>query len=196
MLGSKILEERISKYNRNLKVIKTWGMGIYIQAEGLTQSGGIVNSIWQSTLRKLKTENIKKCLILGLGGGTAAQLILKIWPRVEVTGVDIDPIIVELGKKYLNLKNVKIVVCDALKYPINQKYDLILVDLFNGDEFPKKFETLKFFKSLKNSKIVVFNRLYYKNKKKEANKFESKLQGVFSRVDKYFPPVNVMFICR
>ena len=45
MLGIKILEERESKYNGHLRVVKTLGMGIYIQADGLTQSGGIVERI-------------------------------------------------------------------------------------------------------------------------------------------------------
>ena len=50
-------------------------MGIYIQANGLTQSGGIVESIWKSTLRQIKAKDINSILILGLGGGTLAKLL-------------------------------------------------------------------------------------------------------------------------
>src|SRR5689334_14469212 len=110
MLGTKILEERKSKFNGNLRVINTWGMGTCIQADGLTQSGGIVETIWKATLRKIKDEQIKSVLILGLGGGTVAKLVHKNWPKAKIIGVDIDPIIIELGKKYLGLndKNINI----------------------------------------------------------------------------------------
>src|SRR5688572_6244371 len=110
MLGTKTLEVRKSKFNGEIKVVKTFGMGIYIQSNGLTQSGGIVETIWKSTIRKLKNKKpqVKTCLILGLGGGTVAKLIRKSWPNVKITGVDIDPMMVELGKKYLDLSEVKV----------------------------------------------------------------------------------------
>ena len=62
MLGTTVLEERDSKYNDRVRVVKTFGMGTYIQCNGLTQSGGIVETIWKQTLRKLriKKEEIRK----------------------------------------------------------------------------------------------------------------------------------------
>jgi len=105
MIGIKILSVRKSKYNGKIVVSKSLGFGTYIQAEGLTQSGGIVETIWKSTLRKIHNSKfvIHNSLILGLGGGTAAKLIRKNWPDAKITGVDIDPAMVELGKKHLRL---------------------------------------------------------------------------------------------
>lgn len=68
MIGTKIFEERRSKFNGNLRVVKSFGLGIYIQANGLTQSGGIVEKFWDQTLRKIKNEKPKNVLVLGLGG--------------------------------------------------------------------------------------------------------------------------------
>src|SRR3989344_1007167 len=119
MLGTKILEERKSKYNGQLRVVRTLGMGTYIQANGLTQSGGIVESIWRKTLKAIshKPLVISNCVILGLGGGTAAKLIRKYWPGAKITGVEIDPIMVELGKKYLDLSDeIEIEIGDARKF--------------------------------------------------------------------------------
>jgi len=205
MFGTKILEERKSKFNGDIKVIKTWGMGTYIQAGGLTQSGGIVEDIWKSTLRKIYNSQftINNCLILGLGGGTLAKLIKKNWPEAKITGVDIDPIMIELGKKYLDLNSdgVKIIVADASNPSnfSNQKYDLVIVDLYQGDKFPKEFATENYIHLvrtiLSKSGIVIFNRLRYKNKKEEAEKFGKKLQKYFSKVDYYYPPANLMLIC-
>lgn len=191
MFGTKVLEERESKFNGHIRVLKTWGMGTYIQAGGLTQSGGIVESIWKSTLRHIPHTiyNIQNVLILGLGGGTVAKLIRKYYPEAKITGVEIDPIMIELGKKYLALEADKIYIQDAGK-PVSGQFDLVIVDLYQGDKFVdlEKFD-------FKNAKLVIFNRLYYKNKKEETLKFGKKLQKYFRKVDYYYPPANLMFFC-
>ena len=202
MLGTKILEERKSKYNGNIKVVRSLGFGTYIQVGGLTQSGGIVADVWRTTLKKLRTKEIKNCLILGLGGGSAAKLVRKYWPDCKIIGVDIDPVMVELGKKYLGLDKVQVEVHvqDALKfvnnYPLSTvRCDLVVVDLYCGDEFPKKFEDEKFLKLLTKNKLVVINRLYYGEKRKEAVKFGNKLEKIFKKVDWFYPQANLMFLC-
>lgn len=208
MFGTKILEERRSKFNENLKVVRSFGFGTYIQADGLTQSGGVVEEIWKSTLKKVKGERreVKECLVLGLGGGTVVKLINKNWPGAKITGVDIDPEIVELGKKYLGLdeQKVKIVISDAAQYTkyniLNTKFDLIIVDLYNGDQFPKKFESKNYIhlvrSLLSREGTVVFNRLYYKDKKIEAEHFGEKLKMVFNSVESFRPVSNLMYICK
>jgi spermidine synthase len=209
MLGTKILEEKKSKFNGELRVVKTLGMGTYIQADGLTQSGGIVETIWKQTLRRINNLQftINNCLILGLGGGTVAKLLRKKYPNVKIMGVDIDPVIVELGKKYLGLNEVdlKIQIGDALSFLTNRqsqptnRFDLIIVDLYNGDEFPEKFETEDFLKlirsHLRNNGISIFNRLYYGEKRPQAVKFGNKLQKFFSNVEWFYPEANLMFLC-
>ena len=95
-------------------------------------------------------------------------------------GIDIDPMMIELGEKYLGLgeTDVKIKIQDAAK-PIPGKFDLVIVDLYQGDKFPKKFEDEKFLESLTKNKLVIFNRLYYGDKRAEAVKFGLKLQKIF-----------------
>ena len=94
LIGTKILEKRKSKYNGEIKVIRNLAFGTYIQAGGITQSGGIVEDFWKETLKKIKHQSltINNCLILGLGGGSAAKLVRKFWPEAKITGVDIDRI--------------------------------------------------------------------------------------------------------
>lgn len=198
MLGTKILEERNSKYNGNLRVVKSFGLGTYIQSEGLTQSGGVVKGIWKQTLKKVhrSLSNVENVLILGLGGGTVAKLIRKSWPDAKTKGVDIDPLIVELGKKYLGLddNDIDIKIQDAA-VPVSDKFDLVIVDLYQGDKFPEKFEEEKFLKMLGKNKFVVFNRLYYKEKKVLAEEFGEKLKKVFKHVEYFYPEANMMFFC-
>ena len=210
MFGIKILEEVESPVNGRIQVIKALGLGTYIQADGITQSGGIVESFWKKALKKVKSQKlkVKSCLILGLGGGSAAKWVRKLWPasprgepEAEITGVDIDPIIVDLGKKYLGVEVDKEVIADAEDYlkKEKEKYNLVLVDLYIGDNYPKKFESEVFLKLvlrlLTVDGVVVFNRLCYRDKRPEAIKFGQKLQKYFSKVDAFYPEANIMYIC-
>jgi spermidine synthase len=168
----------------------------------------VVGTIWKQTLKKLisQNSNLKTCLILGLGGGTVAKLVRKFWPEAKITGVDIDLEMIELGKKYLGLAEygVKIIIADAYNFPSlpnfpDRKYDLIVVDLYNGDEFPEQFATENYIHlvrlHLSRSGMAIFNRLYYKKKKSGAEKFGKKLQKVFKNIEYYYPEANLMFIC-
>lgn len=199
------MEEKESKYNGHLRVAKTLGLGTYIQANGLTQSGGIVETFWKQTLKKVKSEKliVKSCLVLGLGGGTAAKLVRKFWPESKIIGVDIDPVMVELGTRYLGLgtSKTKIVIQDAYNYCLMPNaYDLVIVDLYNGDRFPEKSGEANFLekvkKSLSKKGIAVFNRTYYDDKRALAVKFGRKLEKIFPKVEWFYPETNLMFICK
>src|SRR4030043_825753 len=129
LTGTQILEEVNSPINGNIKVVKGLAFGTYIQVEGLTQSGGILKSVWRKPLKKLKNERIEKlknCLILGLGGGTGAGLVREFWPDVKITGVDLDPVMIALGRKYLGLDKygVNVVIGDAYEYVENSKFQI------------------------------------------------------------------------
>jgi spermidine synthase len=203
MLGRGVVEEVVSPINGRIKVVRSLGMGTYIQVENLTQSGGIVKNIWNKTLRKVKSvrPKILTCLILGLGGGTASLLVRKFWPKVQITGVDIDPFIVELGRKYLGLKGLKVVIFDAYDFvkKVKKKYDLILIDTYIGYEFPKKFEEEEFLKAVRSlldkEGMAVFNRLYMAEKRPQAVKFGEKLDTCFNRVERVYPEANIIFLC-
>jgi spermidine synthase len=211
LIGIQTLEEVESSVNGEIKIVKGIAFGTYIQVEGLTQSGGILKSVWRKPLKKVKNQNIKvkRCLILGLGGGTVAGLVRHYWGNdVEITGVDLDPVMVNLGKKYLDLDkhDVNVVVGDAFdfvensKFQIpNSKFDLILVDLYIGREYPKKFESDEFIKAVKKALyrngMAIFNRLYFDEKRAQAVKFGKKLEKIFNKVDVVYPEANIMFLC-
>ena len=203
LLFSRVLEEVESPVNGKILVIKSIAFGIYIQVANLTQSGGVISEIWESTVKKIRKskKEAKNVLILGLGGGSAAYQIRYYFPEARIVGVDIDPIMVELGEKYLGLKDIEVGIEDAVGFVerTKEKYDLILVDTYLGDEFPKKLESDKFLNKvkelLKKDGIIVFNRLYYDEKRPQAVKFGEKLERVFGRVEAYYPEANVMYIC-
>ena len=206
--GNVVLEEVNSPINGKISVVKSLGLGTYLQVGNLTQSGGVVYSIWKSTLNKVKSllPEPKNVLILGLGGGSCAKLTRKLWPNVKIIGVDFDETIVDLGEKYLGLKetNTDAVISDAYEYiektvADKKKYNLIIIDLYVGQEFPVVFESDAFLdnvkKALSENGIVIFNRLYSDEKRPQAMRFGQKLEKIFTKVDYFYPQANVMFIC-
>lgn len=206
LFSPKVLEETTSPINGKITVLKSFGFGVYIQVGELTQSGGIVYEVWRESLkeaRKIK-QDVQRTLVLGLGGGTNAQVIREFWPNAQVAGVDVDPVMVEMGEKYLGLKEVKTVIGDALDFTADavkssNRYDLVLVDTYLGDTFPEKFESDVFLKRIKKllapGGMAIFNRLYYDEKRPQAMKFGAKLEKFFAKVDYVFPEANLMLLC-
>ena len=172
--GYTVLEKVQSKINGKILVDEDIFGKRRLLVEGVTQSGQAVWEIWETTINKLSNYQIANCLILGLGAGNAAKIVNKYFYEAKITGIEIDPEIIRLGKKYFALdkiKNLEVVIADAISYIINLKssispYDLILVDLYLGDCFPKEAEEEKFLltvkKMLSQKGLVIFNRLYFK----------------------------------
>lgn len=205
---SQTLEVVESQYNGTITVVRMLGWGTILRAANLTQSGGILYDIWKKSLKNVhgKIATLDEALIIGLGGGSLVKVIHKFWHEAHITGVDIDPLMIEMGKKYLGLREdeVRIVVSDAMPFikkeiKLKKTYDLICVDTYNGDSYPPQFEGKEFIdivkKLLKHDGMVVFNRLYYGEKRPQAAKFGRFLEKNFKKVEVVYPEANVMFIC-
>ena len=89
-------------------------------------------------------------LVLGLGGGTIARLILEKYPDANITGVDNNSLLLDAADKDLNLSNldIDIYIEDGFEYvkKIDKRFDLIIVDMWNGCWFPIKVLSKEFVK--------------------------------------------------
>ena len=76
----------------------------------------------------------KTVLILGLGGGTVARQLRTLAPDAAITGVDIDPGIVDLARRHMALDalGVEVVVGQADRFlaETGRRFDAIIDDLF------------------------------------------------------------------
>ena len=103
-LTKKTLEIVKSSINGEITIYNFFGSPkMYIG--GLLQSGGVVADIWKKGIKaasncQLPTASI---LILGLGCGTAAKIFSQKWPKAKIVGVEIDPEVIRVGKKYFGL---------------------------------------------------------------------------------------------
>lgn len=93
-----------------------------------------------------------KALVLGLGGGTVAN-VLHNNLKFSVDAVELDERIVETAKQYFSLNpDINVTVDDARHYleESTQSYDLIFFDVFRGDIQPAHVMSLECFKKAKS----------------------------------------------
>lgn len=92
----------------------------------------------------------RRYLVLGTALGGAVAAILAADPQAEVTGVEIDPLVVDLSLRLvpaLQSPRVKMVVRDARLFlrEDTSTYDYIVVDIFAGEQIPTHCITQEFF---------------------------------------------------
>ncbi|MBI4861874.1 MAG: fused MFS/spermidine synthase [Candidatus Riflebacteria bacterium] len=90
--------------------------------------------------------------IVGLAGGTVAREILElfrgIYPKINVSGAEIDPVIVDVARKYFDLPpEVKAFAEDGRTFLRKAKgqYDLIVTDAYRQPYIPFHLTTLEYF---------------------------------------------------
>ena len=100
------------------------------------------------------TENPKNVLTLGLGAGTTARSFSAVYPNTTIDGVEIDPLVVEIGKEYFQMDypNLNVIIADGRLFvkTTENKYDIIIIDVFQDIYIPYHMSTVEFFKELKS----------------------------------------------
>ncbi len=109
-----------------------------ISVGGCYQTAFYTIRMWHKALKRLpKKANIKNVLILGLGAGGNIFQLYKKFPYCQITAIEFDPVMAEIAQKTF-LSKVKrqprIILGNVLEIlpGLNEKYDLILIDLFVG----------------------------------------------------------------
>lgn len=102
-----------------------------------------------------RPDTIRDVCIIGLAGGTVAQRMTELYgPNVQIDGVEIDPKIVDVARRFFNLNapNVHVIVQDGRYYlrATEKKYDVIGVDAYHQPYIPFQLTTKEFFKEVAN----------------------------------------------
>jgi spermidine synthase len=87
--------------------------------------------------------------IIGLAAGTIAHQFTKVYGPVPIDGVEIDPAIVDAGRKYfdMNEPNLHVYVQDGRTYlaTTHEHYDVVAIDAFQQPYIPFQLTTREFF---------------------------------------------------
>ena len=93
----------------------------------------------------------QRVAILGNAGGTTARAFGVYYPQARIDGVEIDPAVTAVGRRYFGLDDnphLTVVTADARPFlrTTRQRYDLILIDAYRQPYVPFYLTTREFFR--------------------------------------------------
>jgi spermidine synthase len=99
-------------------------------------------------------QEIKRILMIGLGGGSISTYLGRAMQGVEIDTVEIDPGVIDVARKYFGIKDsprVRYLDADGRVFLTRNKkqYDLILIDAFHGGYVPFHLLTREFYTLVK-----------------------------------------------
>jgi spermidine synthase len=105
----------------------------------------------------LVQDNPQRILIVGLGGGTLVHTYSTLFPDAEIIVAEIDEAVVRVAEEYFDFREtdrVKVETVDARVYVKraglrNEKFDLVILDAFNGEYIPEHLMTMEFLEEVK-----------------------------------------------
>ena len=117
----------------------------------------------------------RRVLVIGLGGGTLPMALAELYPDTHMDIVEIDPAVISVAREYFDYQpntNMHTHELDARVFTkrmlrriergnTDLKYDLVLLDAFNGEYIPEHLMTREYFEEtarlLQDTGIVVAN---------------------------------------
>lgn len=196
-----VVEKTASEYNPELIVAIQEGKYV-LNAKNANYSFATLHKVFQQAFNKIDLGKAESILVLGCGAGSIPAIIYKelgINPIIDA--VEIDEKVIELGNKYFGLNqyaNLNIIVDDAMNFvqETENKYDLILIDLFKGINVPKEFLSQHFFELLKsilneNGELLLNFVAYNHETKQKVDEIETELNKSFSRDNRIYRMENI-----
>jgi spermidine synthase len=139
-----------------------------------------------ATIATVYPPDVKRVLILGLGGGALSAYLGRFLPDATIDSVELDPGVIDIAKKYFGLHETaksRFIESDGRVYlhRHSEPYDLIVVDAFSGNYIPFHLMTKEFYglvrERLTPQGVAAFNiipgtKLYDSNVRTLKNAFD------------------------
>ncbi len=156
------LETGSSRYRRitpyqTLEVYEDISGNRYLSSDGTIQAGIEVETGWPaisypelSAAGLLLQPDLKKVLILGLGGGNCSTILRHVQPEVVFDFVEIDPAVPDIAERFLQFDlgpQDSLHIQDARRFldRTEERWDLIVADTYIGHSVPFHLATEEFF---------------------------------------------------
>lgn len=153
---------------------------------------GELQDVFKIGLDKIKIEQYasKKTLILGFGAGCIASLLQNEYHFSNtITGVELDEKMIAIFQKYYGEKiPATVIQDDVVSYvqTTNEKFGVVLIDVFVHDKVPQTLQNESFIlalkKCLESDGIIVWNYMTTKSHIKNTAALENLLAAHFSSV--------------
>lgn len=184
-----------TKFNKDIRVNEEYGKPKLL-VNGSRQSGAYIEKLWKEAFNSFGIRYIdaQRILVLGTGGGTVIQILRRIFPQAMIDAIDIDNVMLDIGKTYFGLSTVPRLTMyqDDAKHFVKRtkkKYDLIVIDLFIGRNIPGFVGTEEFLidlkELLKKESAIVINYLREEEYGVLSDNLWVRLEKLFSKVDEF-----------
>ena len=128
--------------------------------------------------------------IIGLAAGTIAHQFTKVYGQVSIDGVEIDPSIVDVGRKYfaMNEPNLHVHIQDGRTYleTTQAQYDVVAIDAFQQPYIPFQLTTREFFSTIRShlssTGVVALNTAHTTHDYRLVQAFVNTMSKVFPSV--------------
>ncbi len=183
-----------SRHNKDIRVLEESGK-YKLLVNGARESGAYIAELWRYAFRCLHvddTRSVTNILVLGIAGGTVIHMLHALYPKARITGVDIDEVMIDVGKNYFGLGKVAkftMVCMDAAAFVAFHKglrFDCVVVDIYVGPDVPDFVLTPEFQSSVKKiftaNGFVLINYLHQSGYEEKVVKLRDILQTIYKNV--------------
>jgi spermidine synthase len=200
----------ITVYNKSSNISKSLEVTLYngktlLNTKNTNYSYGSLQSVLKKGLLTIGQSEISKMnsvLVLGVAGGSVVKTLITDFKFTKsITGVELDPEIIEIANSYFDLDkvtNFKCIIDDAEQFVATStdKFDLIIIDIFKDTEMPEFLFEERFINSIKQrlniNGYIIFNMMILDASKKYKiqnylNHFEGEnySKNVLKNVERY-----------
>ena len=153
----------ITVYNKSSNISKSLEVTLYngktlLNTKNTNYSYGSLQSVLKKGLKTISKSEISKMdsiLVLGVAGGSVIKtLSIDFEFTKSIVGVELDAEIIEIANTYFDLdkiSNFKCISADAEQFvsTCEEKYDLIIIDIFQDTEMPEFLFEVDFINNIK-----------------------------------------------
>jgi len=140
---------------RHLKLNEGVGIHSVYHPETLLSLGiwdyFLLAPLFQETDRDWTADEGERVLVIGLAAGTVPELYTNVYGSWPITGVELDPEILEVGRQFFGMDepNLTAIAGDGRRWlqqqPADSPFDLVLVDAYRPPYIPFHLTTTEFF---------------------------------------------------
>jgi spermidine synthase len=173
-----VLEKTRSEVNGGLEVVSRGGRCL-LNAANTNYSFGGLHRVFQKAfaVTGVSERAVGRALILGFGAGSVASILREeLGMQCHITGVEKDPEVLRLGRKYFNtgrFTGIELLTADACTWIHTAEgcWDLVVVDVYEDFAVPPCCETEAFVQALHRrlaaGGMLLFNKLIYNREARE-----------------------------
>ncbi|WP_444921853.1 methyltransferase domain-containing protein [Microbulbifer sp. CnH-101-G] len=125
--------------------VRNHGASVRLYSNGVFHSqwnprDPLKGSLWELLMLPaffLPEKRLNSVLLLGVGGGALIRLLQAYTSAERIVGVDLDPVHLQVARRFFGVKDVELVHADAKEYvvdylenPSSEPFDLVIDDLF------------------------------------------------------------------